>query len=215
VATGSTVLQGVLRDQDPMCRHRSARAQVHPVRLQPGKTYTIDMISRDFDSYLYVEDPSGAVLASDDDSGGYLNARVKVTVPVEMEIKIVATALKDTCRGAYIVRIQQTDDVATAGDVGTLTVSDKGLGTPTRAAAPAPNNVPLVLVPSPRPAFPPQPSFNPGAVLWPSHPVPVRTPQSGVSPQQLRDLQQQTADDANRAFRSQMEGTGMAIFLPH
>jgi hypothetical protein len=50
------------------------------------------MMCRAFDSYLYVEDPQGTVLASDDDSGGNRDARVVLTVPAEIEVTLVATS---------------------------------------------------------------------------------------------------------------------------
>jgi hypothetical protein len=46
------------------------------VELEKGKTYQIDMRSTDFDSYLFLENPDKKVVAQDDDSGGYPNARI-------------------------------------------------------------------------------------------------------------------------------------------
>jgi len=45
-------------------------AKVFLVRLMKGKTYQFDMISNDFDSYLYLEDAGKKLLAQDDDTGG-------------------------------------------------------------------------------------------------------------------------------------------------
>lgn len=44
--------------------------------MKAGKVYTIDMVSKDFDSYLRLFDPKGNQLEEDDDSGGDLNSRI-------------------------------------------------------------------------------------------------------------------------------------------
>ena len=44
--------------------------------MQAGKTYTIDLASQKFDSYLYLFDGNCKLLARDDDSGGKLDARI-------------------------------------------------------------------------------------------------------------------------------------------
>src|ERR1700677_1645623 len=50
--------------------------KVFQVNLAKGKTYTMDMISNQMDSYLRVEDAKKKSLAEDDDSGGFPNARI-------------------------------------------------------------------------------------------------------------------------------------------
>src|SRR5438105_10514521 len=47
---------GKLTHSSAICIHRSGcYEQVHPVYLQSGKTYTITLISKDFDTYLFLE----------------------------------------------------------------------------------------------------------------------------------------------------------------
>lgn len=56
-----------------------------------GKRYTIDLVSRDFDAYLRLEDSTGKQLAEDDDSGGNLNARIVFQAPKDDTYWIIAT----------------------------------------------------------------------------------------------------------------------------
>jgi hypothetical protein len=87
---------------DPMCPHRpGCYEQTHKVRLQAGVTYTIDLQSKDFDAYLYLEDGVGNVLAEDDDSGGNLNARIVFTPTVTGEYLLVATTFNKGATGSY------------------------------------------------------------------------------------------------------------------
>src|SRR5437879_4076034 len=51
-------------------------AKVYPVKLAAGAYYQIDLVSKDFDAYLRLEDGKGKQLAEDDDSGGDLNSRI-------------------------------------------------------------------------------------------------------------------------------------------
>jgi hypothetical protein len=61
------------------------------VKMAKGKTYQIDMISRDIDPYLRLEDSTGKEVAKDDDSGDGRNARIRFVCPEEGEYRIVAT----------------------------------------------------------------------------------------------------------------------------
>ena len=51
-------------------------ADANSKKMTAGKTYTIDMVSKQIDSYLRLEEASGKQLAEDDDSGGNLNAKL-------------------------------------------------------------------------------------------------------------------------------------------
>jgi hypothetical protein len=68
--------QGQLSPRDPAHPRRGGPQQVHTVKLLADKAYQIDMASRAFDCYLFLEDAGGTPLAEDDDSGGQLNARL-------------------------------------------------------------------------------------------------------------------------------------------
>jgi S1-C subfamily serine protease len=84
-------IEGKVTNQDPIYPARSSRHKVHTVELQEGKTYQIDMISRAFDAYLFVEDAAGQVLTQDDDSGGDHNARIIFRPRKTDTYRIIAT----------------------------------------------------------------------------------------------------------------------------
>jgi hypothetical protein len=66
-------------------------AKTFPYKMEKGRTYQIDMKSRDFDAYLRLENPGGAQVAFDDDSGGSLDARIIHTAQQSGDFKIIAT----------------------------------------------------------------------------------------------------------------------------
>jgi hypothetical protein len=73
-----------------------------------GQTVTIDMTSTAFDTYLYLLDPTPAVLASDDDFGGTTNSRITFTLTTSGTWTIGATSLLANQLGAYTLTIQCT-----------------------------------------------------------------------------------------------------------
>jgi len=83
---------GQLTNDDPKDRVRTSSVhKVHTVKMTAGKTYTIDLVSGDFDAYLRLEDSMGKQLAADDDSGGELNARILFQAPRDDTYRIIAT----------------------------------------------------------------------------------------------------------------------------
>ncbi len=74
------------------------RYKIHTVRMAAGRTYTIDMASDNFDTYLRLMDGQFRKLAEDDDSGGGNNgtdSRIVFTPKTDGDYHIVAT----TCDG--------------------------------------------------------------------------------------------------------------------
>jgi hypothetical protein len=92
-------------DRDP--GRPGSFCKVYRVFLKGGQVYTIDLISRAFDSYLRLEDPNGLHLMEDDDGGGYPNARIVYSVPTDGVYRIVATTFNPGAVGPYTLQIQQ------------------------------------------------------------------------------------------------------------
>jgi serine protease Do len=63
------------------------------------------MKSTQIDSYLFLEDLNGNVLAQDDDSGGFPNARIIYTPSYSGYYNVVATSFKQGETGAYTIYI--------------------------------------------------------------------------------------------------------------
>jgi hypothetical protein len=96
------VTNGRLTKKDALDTVRKdCRAKVHLIAMKAGKTYTIDMKSRQFDCYLRLESPEGTRLAEDDDSGGNLDARLSFTPQQDGMYRIIATTYGAGMVGNY------------------------------------------------------------------------------------------------------------------
>ncbi len=78
--------------------------QRHLIKMAAGKTYAIDMASKQFDTYLRLE----KVLAENDDiSKDNLNSRIVFTAPGDASYRIVATSFQQGGRGVYTLTIRK------------------------------------------------------------------------------------------------------------
>jgi hypothetical protein len=105
---------------------KASPAKVHKLALKEGLVYVIDLVSKEFDAYLRIEDAGGKQLAEDDDGGGGLNARLFFIPPATAEYSVIATAFK-TKTGKYRLTVQQSNLQATALklDQGAAAVKDR------------------------------------------------------------------------------------------
>jgi hypothetical protein len=89
---GKATIEGNLAvtDAADAVQVRSA-CKVYTTKLAKGKSYQIDMSSKDVDSFLRLEDAAGKELAKDDDGGGDRNARIQFACPETGEYRIIAT----------------------------------------------------------------------------------------------------------------------------
>ena len=67
------------------------RHKLYSVRMEAGQKYQIDMITNQFDAFLYLVDDKNDIVARDDDSGGEQNARITFRAPRTAVYHIVAT----------------------------------------------------------------------------------------------------------------------------
>lgn len=102
---------GKFTKDDPKDPQRGGPMQVHTVKMVSGRVYTIDMVSKDFDSYLRLQDPKGNQLDEDDDSGGNLNSRIIFNCTKDGEYKIVTTTFGADATGAYALTVKMTGTV--------------------------------------------------------------------------------------------------------
>ena len=79
-----------------------------------GQTVSVDLISSDFDAYLYVVGPGLDTPLSDDDSGGACHARINFTVLESGTFHVVASAISPDMTGTYRLRVSASPQ-ATAG----------------------------------------------------------------------------------------------------
>ncbi len=81
------------------------RCKVFEVKIKAGQKYQIDLVSNQFDAFLRIEDQRGRELASDDDSGGMLNARLVFAPPADGVYRVIATQF-DARFGAFDLSVR-------------------------------------------------------------------------------------------------------------
>jgi WD40 repeat protein len=80
--------------------------RVHVCKLESGKSYFIELKSRQFDAHLRVETETGQSLAEDDDSGGDTNSLIYFRAPHGGEFRIIATCFTPG-DGDYILTVNE------------------------------------------------------------------------------------------------------------
>src|SRR5262245_12682912 len=124
-ANGATDLktEGKLTADDPKDKLlKNSPHKVHEYKMAAGKIDIIDRSSKDFDSVLRLEDPSGKQVAINDDaSPGTLDSRIVYKAPKDGTYKIIATCL-DAKPGTYVLTARQgnEEDLAKADPFHTL-----------------------------------------------------------------------------------------------
>jgi hypothetical protein len=106
VGPGGLTLDSALDNNDPMDKIRKQLCKTFEVKMLAGKTYTIDMISQQIDSYLRLEDPTGRQLAQDDDSGGNLNARIVFRPQQDGAYRVISTTF-DRAVGSFTLKVRE------------------------------------------------------------------------------------------------------------
>jgi hypothetical protein len=104
---GKGVFEGKLLKTDPIYK-AGKKHKMLLFQMAAGKTYQIDMISKAFDCYLFLESPAGKYITEDDDSGGNLNARIIHKATEAGQYRIVCTYFSPAM-GDFRVTIRQTD----------------------------------------------------------------------------------------------------------
>ncbi len=91
---------------------KRAHHKAFKVKLDADRFYIIDMVrrgkgfDRDIDPYLYLEDFEGKVVASDDDGGGNLNARIVFRAPRSGDYRVIASSLNEVT-GLFALTIRK------------------------------------------------------------------------------------------------------------
>ena len=74
--------------------------------LAADQTYVIDLISKEFDAYLVLQDANALTLAQDDDGGGNLNSRIRYQPKTDGRFRLVATTFNGQL-GAFTLRVTE------------------------------------------------------------------------------------------------------------
>ncbi len=106
---GSGGATAKLDANDPLYKGKKHKSYLF--NMEAGKTYQIDMTSMNFDTYLYLEDVDGKLVAEDDDNGGNLNARIRFKANANGKHRIITTYFADGGNlGEFTLTIRQNDD---------------------------------------------------------------------------------------------------------
>lgn len=95
----------VLSHGDPVLLE-GRRGQVWVLAGSAGQRVTIDMLSSEFDAYLYLVGPGLDEPLFDDDGAGDLDARITATLPEDGSYRIVASALDAEQTGSFTLRVE-------------------------------------------------------------------------------------------------------------
>jgi serine/threonine protein kinase/WD40 repeat protein len=95
--------------------HGDTFFKAYPYQMEAGKLYRIDFVSKEddaskkpqerFDPFLRLEDPSGKIVAQDDDGGGFPNARILYKAAVSGVHKIVCTTVFPRMFGRFALTV--------------------------------------------------------------------------------------------------------------
>src|SRR5438067_1769606 len=88
---GMAKVETALKTDDDKDKVQKQQCKIFAIKLMKGKSYQIDMQSKEVDSFLRLENAVGKELAKDDDSGEGRDARVQFNCPEDGEYRIIAT----------------------------------------------------------------------------------------------------------------------------
>jgi hypothetical protein len=107
LANGIAQLNGTLAATDPIDPvQQDCHCKVYTLNMSAGRSYQIDMMSAQIDSFLRLENPEGQTIISDDDSGEDLDARIVFTCDRAGVYRIVATSFVPGT-GSFSLRVQE------------------------------------------------------------------------------------------------------------
>jgi hypothetical protein len=105
---------------------KDSPAKRHSVALREDVVYVIDLVSKDCDAYLRLEDAAGKNLGEDDDSGGGTNARLFFIPRESADYVLIATSARpQTGKYRLTVREAHLDFKALPLDKGAVTEKDR------------------------------------------------------------------------------------------
>lgn len=120
VVKGKKILEktGVLQATDPIYPALNSQHHVEPINLTQGKWYIIDLKQAPgqfFDPYLVLEDPSGAIIDEDDDSGqapgSPLDAQIRLQATQTGQHRIIVSAFEPVENGGtYLLRVTELEN---------------------------------------------------------------------------------------------------------
>jgi hypothetical protein len=94
-----------------------AYAQAWGLALSAGQEVTVDLVSDDFDAFLWLGGPGLASL-SDDDGAGACHSRITFTAPDDGLYRVVASTLAERMTGSFVLRVSRDPGPVVSGSCG-------------------------------------------------------------------------------------------------
>jgi hypothetical protein len=123
-------VQAQLTKQDPVYPRRGGLYKLYTVKLEAGKVYQIDMMSRALDAYLFLEDAAGNLLTEDDDGGENRNARIIFRPSKTATYRVVATTFERAAGAAGPYTLTVMENPHAQPRFGTLSSVDSDAAAP-------------------------------------------------------------------------------------
>ena len=101
----SVQLSGVLADDDQRLTDDQTLFDVHRFEARRGDTINVSLTSEDFDTYLFLLNPRGDVVAFDDDSGEDANSIIDYRATSSGQYVVIANAYAAGSGGDYVLTI--------------------------------------------------------------------------------------------------------------
>ncbi|HYR06908.1 MAG TPA: hypothetical protein VEQ60_04050 [Longimicrobium sp.] len=122
---------GVLAREDPRSedtpRGENAYYDVWTYRGTAGEALVISLASDEFDTFMRLGrrvDGRWEELARNDDGGGFLDSKIRITLPADGEYELHAGAYRERVTGAYILSVASGSETGAAASVATSTDPD-------------------------------------------------------------------------------------------
>ncbi|MFT5994341.1 MAG: hypothetical protein ACI82G_003353, partial [Bradymonadia bacterium] len=87
-----TPTQGELNSSSPVDEHRGCPSSTYSLTANAGDGYEVRLVSDEFDTYLIVQAPSGAVVEMNDDFDGSLNSGVRFQALESGDYSVIASS---------------------------------------------------------------------------------------------------------------------------
>ncbi len=109
---------GELTASDPVSSWDETHLQVWELPLEAGDRATVDLLSTDFDAFLYLVGPGVEGADFDDDSAGACDARLTITASESGIFRVAVNTVSAGSTGSYRLRVTQEPGPMTSGECG-------------------------------------------------------------------------------------------------
>ncbi len=105
--------ESLTADDDKDTKLKKSPRKLYKIKLNEGKAYRIDLNSKDFDTFLRLEDAKGKEVAFNDDvAQGNLNSQILFLAPKSGEYRVIVTTF-DGKTGAFQLEVKAASDAET------------------------------------------------------------------------------------------------------